>query len=57
MNKISKYLLLILCGCEVHTPLLPPIDQQSFSYEELMQQQKLLKEEISRETKQQYKPV
>ncbi len=48
MNRISKYLLLILCGCEINTPPLPPIDKPSFSYEELMYQQRQLEEEIKK---------
>ena len=51
MKNISKYLFLMLCGCEINTPPLPPIDQQSFSYEELMQQQRELDEEISEKAK------
>jgi len=46
MNRIFKYLFLMLCGCEINTPPLPPIDQPSFSYEELMQQQKQLEKEM-----------
>ena len=50
MNKTSKYLLVILCvmlgGCEISTPPLPPIDKQSFSYEEFLQQQKQLEQEM-----------
>lgn len=51
MNRIFKYLLLMLCGCEINTPPLPPIDKQSFSYEELMHQQRQLEEEINEKTK------
>ncbi len=50
MNRISQYLLLMLCGCEINTPPLPPIDKPSFSYEEVLQKQKQLEEEISEKT-------
>ena len=48
MKKIFKHLLFImLCGCEINTPPLPPLDKPSFSYEEVMKQQKQLELEIA----------
>lgn len=50
MNKISGYLLMMLCvilsGCEINTPALPPIDKQSFSYDKMIQQQEQLEKEM-----------
>ena len=47
MKKIFLYILfIILCGCEVNTPSLPPLDTPSFSYDQVMQQQKQLEKEI-----------
>lgn len=49
MNKILKcFSFIMLCGCEINTPPLPPLDKPSFSYEQLMQQQKQLEEEIQK---------
>lgn len=36
----------MLFGCEINTPPLPPLDKPSFSYEEIMKQQKQLEQEI-----------
>ena len=50
MNKISEYLLMILpimlCGCEINPPSLPSLDQQTFSYDQMMQKKKQLEEEM-----------
>jgi len=47
MKKIFRYFLFIaLFGCEINTPPLPPLDKPSFSYEEIMKQQKQLEQEI-----------
>ena len=45
---MKKYFtLIILCGCaEINPPKLPPIDTETFSYEEILQKQKTLQEEI-----------
>ena len=52
MNKILKYFLFImLCGCEINTPPLRPLDKSSFSYDQVMQRQKQLEEEIEKNTK------
>lgn len=48
MKKAFKYLsFIILCGCEIDTPSLPPLDKPSFSYEEVMKKQRQLKQEIA----------
>ena len=48
MKKIFKYIsFIILCGCEINAPSLPPLDKPSFSYEEVMKQQKQLEQEIA----------
>ena len=50
MNKISEYLLMILpimlCRCEIDSPSLPSLDQQTFSYDQMMQKKKQLEEEM-----------
>jgi len=47
MKKIFRYFLfIVLFGCEINTPPLPPLDKPSFSYEEIMKQQKQLEQEI-----------
>lgn len=48
MKKIFKYIsFIMLCGCEINTPPLPLLDKPSFSYEEIMKQQKQLEQEIA----------
>ncbi len=48
MKKIFKYIsFIMLCGCEINAPSLPPLDKSSFSYEEVMKQQKRLEQEIA----------
>ena len=37
----------MLCGCEINAPSLPPLNKPSFSYEEVMKQQKQLEQEIA----------
>ncbi len=50
MKKISEYLPMILCmilsGCEINPPSLPSLDQQTFSYDQMMQRKKQLEEEM-----------
>lgn len=49
MNKFFKYLsFIMLFGCEINTPPLPPLNKPSFSYDQVMQQQKQLEEEIQK---------
>ena len=49
MNRFFRYFsFVMLCGCEIETPELPALDQQSFSYEKVMQQQEQLKREIQK---------
>ena len=53
MNKIPIIVPLILTACVEHnTPPLPKLDAKSFSYEEIMKQQKALQQKIS-QTKEQ----
>ncbi len=49
MNKFLRYLFfIVLCGCEINTPPLPPLDEPSLSYEQVMQQQSNLGGEIQK---------
>ncbi len=53
MKKIPIIVPLILTACIEHnTPPLPKLDAKSFSYEEIMEQQKALQQKIS-QTKEQ----
>ncbi len=49
MNKAVRYLsFFLLCGCEINTPSLPPLDKPSFSYNQVMKQQEQLEAEIEK---------
>ena len=57
MSKFFKcFLFVLLCGCNINTPSLPPLDKPSFSYERLMQQKNQLEAEIKKHPENSPKP-